>query len=301
MSAVADGPEAQDTLFSTSDSEAKLNIPAELERATFRLDFPPSYVIVGVYRLFTDRALYQPVWAKCKHGTQRGAVVSLIWSALTFSIQRKFVEYFMANSPRVTGLSGDTLFGYQIPFSLYTYATGVLVASQVTFIIRFFLSRNMSIARDRAWEQTVTSRGKGPDFWQPYVEEWTNPPVVKKTPLVQRWFSGRLGAMVVKLMLWPFDLIPLVGLFISAWFKGLGTARSLHRRYFEAKKMTTAQIAVFMEERRWDYRIFGFTAALLEGLPIIGIVFTISNRVGAAMWAHDLEKRQHFYASKKAT
>lgn len=31
---------------------------------------------------------------------------------------------------------------------------------------------------------------------------------------------------------------------------------------------------------------FGFTAALLESLPIIGLVFTVSNRVGAAMWAH---------------
>ena len=34
------------------------------------------------------------------------------------------------------------------------------------------------------------------------------------------------------------------------------------------------------------YLAFGFAAALLEGLPIIGLVFTISNRVGAAMWAH---------------
>ena len=32
--------------------------------------------------------------------------------------------------------------------------------------------------------------------------------------------------------------------------------------------------------------VFGFAAALLEGLPVIGLVFTISNRVGAAMWAH---------------
>ncbi|KAG7442559.1 uncharacterized protein BT62DRAFT_375250 [Guyanagaster necrorhizus] len=301
MSAVGDDPEAQDALFSVPDSEAKSSVPAELERATFRLGFPPSYVIVGVYRLFTDKALYQPVWAKCKHGTQRGVIASLIWSALTFGIQRKFVRYFMANSPRVTGLSGDTLFGYQIPFSLYTYATAVLMVSQVTFIIRFFLSRNMHIARDRAWEQTVASRGKGPDFWRPYVEEWTNPPVVKKTSFIQRRLNGGLGAMVVKLMLLPFDLVPPVGIVIAAWFKGLRTARILHRRYFEAKKMTPEEIAIFMEERKWDYRIFGFTAAILEGLPIIGLVFTISNRVGAAMWAHDLEKRQHFYASKKET
>jgi hypothetical protein len=31
---------------------------------------------------------------------------------------------------------------------------------------------------------------------------------------------------------------------------------------------------------------FGFFAAVLEGLPIIGLVFFISNRIGAAMWAH---------------
>jgi hypothetical protein len=62
-----------------------------------------------------------------------------------------------------------------------------------------------------------------------------------------------------------------------------------------------------MEERKWSYRsertwvlidfiplltsfslVFGFTAALLEGLPIIGLVFTVSNRVGAAMWAYGI-------------
>jgi hypothetical protein len=69
--------------------------------------------------------------------------------------------------------------------------------------------------------------------------------------------------------------------------------------------MTEKEVAVFVEERKWDYRsgcccsssspdlksimsAFGFTAALLEGLPIVGLVFTISNRVGAAMWAHGL-------------
>jgi hypothetical protein len=72
-------------------------------------------------------------------------------------------------------------------------------------------------------------------------------------------------------------------------------------QYFEAKKMDQYQVAVFMEERKWHYRgmkyitcliiliifvAFGFVAALLEGLPIIGLVFSISNPVGAAMWAH---------------
>jgi hypothetical protein len=74
---------------------------------------------------------------------------------------------------------------------------------------------------------------------------------------------------------------------------------------------------------------FGFVAALLEDIPIIGLAFTVSNRIGAAMWAHgmflylcyferagcfgriplpfqeanaghlDLEKRQHYVAELK--
>lgn len=72
--------------------------------------------------------------------------------------------------------------------------------------------------------------------------------------------------------------------------------------------MTPHQVAIFVEERKWDYRcklllhfipsisiyfslmfffsVFGFAAALLEDIPIVGLIFTLSNRVGAAMWAH---------------
>ena len=34
------------------------------------------------------------------------------------------------------------------------------------------------------------------------------------------------------------------------------------------------------------FSVFGFAAALLESIPIVGLIFTISNRVDAAMWAH---------------
>lgn len=106
--------------------------------------------------------------------------------------------------------------------------------------------------------------------------------------------------------------------------------------------MTTDQVSIFIEERKWDYRgtfttpllpcvldnlltlllsAFGFAAALAERLPLIGMIFSISNRIGAAMWAHgtcpcfssvaqacrtgtiyatDLEKRQHYVAAVKA-
>ncbi|KAJ7287149.1 hypothetical protein C8J57DRAFT_578108 [Mycena rebaudengoi] len=295
------GPEEQDSLFK---DETARKVPPSLVRATSRLQFPPSYVIVGIYRLFTDKLLYAPAWEKCKHGVQRGATVGLFWAFFTFGIQKKFIELFLANSPRVTGLSNDTMFGYKIPFSVHTYAAVLLLGSQITYILRFFLAKNIHIARDRAWEQTVASRGKGPDFWIPYVEEWNVPPRVVVdtwTKRFQKKWLGGVGLMLIKrVLLLPFNFYPFVGVIISAWLKGLATAHGLHRQYFTAKRMTDREIAVFMEERKWDYRTFGFTAAFLEGLPIIGLIFTLSNRVGAAMWAHDLEKRQHFVAASRA-
>ena len=66
--------------------------------------------------------------------------------------------------------------------------TILLVGSQFTSIISFFVSRNIRIARQRVWDQTVASRGKGPDFWQPYVEEWDCPPVVNE-------YWGRLNSI----------------------------------------------------------------------------------------------------------
>ena len=33
---------------------------------------------------------------------------------------------------------------------------------------------------------------------------------------------------------------------------------------------------------------FGFAAALAERIPIVGLLFSISNRIGAAMWAHGM-------------
>src|ERR1700722_12228172 len=91
-------------------------------------------------------------------------------------------------------------------------------------------------------------------------------------------------------------------IFVVQYFSNLSATK-----YFALKKMTAHQRNVFVEERKWDYRgnclpplyhpalhslflitslAFGFAAAVLETLPVVGLIFTLSNRVGAAMWAH---------------
>lgn len=104
-----------------------------------------------------------------------------------------------SSSPKIVSHSNDAILGFKPPFDIptcsfslqfptlfslliifvfFSGATLVILSSQLTVIFNFFLSRNLRIARKQAWDMTITSRGKGPTFWQPYVEEWDLPPKI---------------------------------------------------------------------------------------------------------------------------
>ncbi|KAG7544383.1 hypothetical protein FFLO_03262 [Filobasidium floriforme] len=282
------------------------------------LAFPPYYVVVGVYRLFTDDKLRPAVWAKVKHATLRGLVVAGVYVAATWKIQKWFVENFLmggfslfgkrAQAPPVEVL--ETSLSWLKKADVVDYTTVLFILPQLTSLIHYFLKRNLRIARARAWDLTVQSRGKPAEFWSKgYIEEWEQPPGIgggegkgTKGEQQEKWLSWLLfwpSQMALRhFVLFPLSpYLPIYNVAFTSAMRGLYTARVLHRPYFEAKKMTNKEIETWLQERRWGYRAFGFTASLLESIPIIGLGFSVSNRVGAAMWAFDLEKRQHRFAN----
>lgn len=147
---------------------------------SLRLSFSPTYSLVGIYRLLTDYHLQSAVWAKCKHGTLRGLAVGGFWVFISWRSQLGFVEKFLMGTKQVTRFAGKdtTILGYTIPLALY--ATFFIVGSQFWYsesgivsiqnamdltirffslflVLRFFLSKNIRIARARAWSQVNTS------------------------------------------------------------------------------------------------------------------------------------------------
>lgn len=75
--------------------------------APFRLDFSPSYILVGVYRLSTDASIRVPVWEKCKHGFVRGALVGFAWvSATTTATSDHTTNWLYLFLPRRSSRSG---------------------------------------------------------------------------------------------------------------------------------------------------------------------------------------------------
>lgn len=83
-------------------------------------------------------------------------------------------------------------------FSVTTWTTLVSLSSQMGGIVEFFLSKNIHIARHRAWDLTVASRGKSKDFWGPYVEEWKKPPKVNETSRLERFFGKRWSRLLFR-------------------------------------------------------------------------------------------------------
>ncbi|TXT08713.1 hypothetical protein VHUM_02841 [Vanrija humicola] len=277
-------------------------MPAEL------LSIPPAYTLIGFYRLCTDESIRKPVWDKVRHAAVRGALVGaayavLGWGAMDWIVRRFIVGKDKAKDGRVT--LGSGMLAVSIDLVFYTHV--LLLLPQLGAIMKFFIRKNLRIARTRAHNLTVASRGKPAEFWGlGYVEEWQQPPSL---PPAQARGRAARDKWVRRLLWWPtqsvirhYVLIPLspmlpliIPVFTSS-VKALTTGEYLHKPYFTQKRMAPDAVWTWVEERKWAYRAFGFCAALLEGLPIIGLVFSVSNRIGAAMWAHDLEKRQHLFA-----
>ncbi|SPO27992.1 uncharacterized protein UTRI_05135 [Ustilago trichophora] len=187
------------------------------------------------------------------------------------------------------------------------FATFMFVIGQVHAIMEFWLRRKLKECRSTAYVQTVKSRGKAADWWTEYVEEFSNPPTQKaiKDAKKQGWYlklaSPLVRFLILKVFLLPVDFVPFFGMALGAALRSLTYGRTLHTTFFEAKRMSPFQIELWITERQHAYRSFGFVAALMERIPLIGMVFSISNRIGAAMWAHDLEKRQQRIRAATAT
>ncbi|THV08065.1 hypothetical protein K435DRAFT_177979 [Dendrothele bispora CBS 962.96] len=110
----------------------------------------------------------------------------------------------------------------------------------------------------------------------------------------------------------PLNSIPVAGTIIFLFYNGIKSGPRYHARYFQLKHMDKKDRETSVNERRGAYAAsvavflplceslisssrFGAVALALELIPIVGLVFSFTSIVGAALWASDCEgasKRQ---------
>lgn len=163
---------------------------------------------------------------------------------------------------------------------------------QLSFLLNYFIKRNLRVARSRAYDLTVKSRGKPDSFWSKgYVEEWEQPPIIKglnepKGTKGKRqegylswilWCPSQMAirhceshvvpgeelSMVAQHRYWVWftvllipisPYLPLFNIVFTSATRGLYTARHLHEPYFAAKGMSPLEVELWLEERKWGYR-----------------------------------------------
>ncbi|RPA79171.1 hypothetical protein BJ508DRAFT_416110 [Ascobolus immersus RN42] len=94
------------------------------------------------------------------------------------------------------------------------------------------------------------------------------------------------------LIYYPINAIPVVGTVFFLLLQGKNAGPSYHSRYFALKGYNNKEKSSVIKTKEADYIAFGTMARVLEMIPFIGVGFSISNLIGAAIWANDIEKRE---------
>jgi hypothetical protein len=69
-------------------------------------------------------------------------------------------------------------------------------------MLKFFIKKNLRIARGRAYNLTLTSRRKPAEFWsQSYYEEWARPPQPTREQ-ARAWGARKHREPWISWMLW---------------------------------------------------------------------------------------------------
>lgn len=83
----------------------------------------------------------------------------------------------------------------------------LLLLPQLSSILRFFVYKNLRLARSRAYALTVSSRRKPTEFWsQGYVEEWQQPPQPSHADLSARDHKSKEAKYISWILWWPVQM-----------------------------------------------------------------------------------------------
>ncbi|KAF9897349.1 hypothetical protein BX616_005756 [Lobosporangium transversale] len=106
-----------------------------------------------------------------------------------------------------------------------------------------------------------------------------------------------------RILLWfvtlPLNFIPVVGPLTFCYINAKARIPDIHRRYFDLKEMTVDEREAWIKAHQSDYRAFAFVSQALELIPLLGIFFSFTNTIGAALWAVELERDQETLRKSK--
>lgn len=230
------------------------------------------YPLKGIYYFFTHRSLWRPLANKLIPTVSLGVGITVFMFAVTYFPQAAVLT--LVNGP------------------LAIVTTILLVLSEASTIFNV-LSKNFLIddALIDTFDGTLISRGCTQLVSTERQIKSSNDPIGRLGKIARKPFAKFSPKAIIRYFLYlPLNMIPVVGTVMFVILQGRKFGPTAHARYFQLKQMKKREKDEFVERRKAAYTSFGVPAVLLELIPLVGIFFSFTNNVGAALWAADIEK-----------
>ncbi|KAF2022078.1 hypothetical protein BU24DRAFT_339682 [Aaosphaeria arxii CBS 175.79] len=232
------------------------------------------YPLKGIAYFFSHRSLWKPLGSKLLPTLSLGVGVTLFMFAVTYVPQAAVLTIFNG------------------PLAIVTTVLLVLSESSTIFSV---LSKNFLIdeALIDTFDGTLLSRNLTSLVSKERQIKPGSDPVAKLGKILRKPFARFTPKAIIRYFLYlPLNFIPVIGTILFVILQGRKFGPTAHQRYFQLKQMNKREKEQFVEQRKGAYTSFGVPAVLLELVPIVGIFFSFTNTVGAALWAADLEQKQ---------
>ncbi|KAJ3178999.1 hypothetical protein HDU87_003269 [Geranomyces variabilis] len=226
-----------------------------------------AYPLTGIVHFAQTPALYKPIAGTLAKGAAASLGITIAMFFLTFLPQMAVLSLF------ATPFLG-------IPGAI------VLVLIESWLVINVFVKAFLfGPLQDDLFDRVLTSKGHG-------ALVASAPKKGSRVSLAVKRSLDRFSPAAIAryLITFPLTFIPIAGPAVFFIINGRKMGQSFHARYFQLKGWTATQVHDFEEPRKGAYTAFGTVALALQLVPVVGIFFTATSTVGAALWASDLEK-----------
>ncbi|KAI4278814.1 MAG: hypothetical protein LQ337_000711 [Flavoplaca oasis] len=110
------------------------------------------------------------------------------------------------------------------------------------------------------------------------------------TPAVYSPFS--LRQIIEFIVFLPLNFIPVAGTPLFLVMTGLRAGPLHHYRYLHLLGLTKKERDIYLNRRKLRYTWFGFTALILQLVPVLSMLFLLTTATGSALWASKLEEER---------
>lgn len=236
------------------------------------------YPLQGIYYAATHRSVYGPI--------QEQVVPRLVLSVVV--LVALFATVYVPQSLALSLFSGPLGFVSAVP----------LVLSESNFLIQLLSGLFLTDKKDLLFDtvlldrdlSTLVSTGRnlgstGPGKGSKAIGKMT----AKLTSPLQK-FSPE--ALVKYLLTIPLNSIPAIGTILFVTLNGRRAGPNFLARYFQLKQYSEATKKAEVERRAGSLTAFGVVTVLLGLVPLANQVFELTNVIGAALMAADMEKKE---------